>query len=129
GTECWPRPQAADDREATRLLGEHQAGAIEILHVGSTAPRKRIDVLLRTFAAIRVTYPNARLVRVGGPLTPTQMTLSRELGVAHAVVTLPFVSRETLGSIYRRAAIVLQPSEREGFGLPAIEALACRPPV
>ena len=30
-----------------------------------------------------------------------------------------------LAELYRRAAVILQPSEAEGFGLPVIEALAC----
>ena len=34
-----------------------------------------------------------------------------------------------LASVYRRATLVLQPSEREGFGLPVAEALACGTPV
>jgi len=41
-----------------------------------------------------------------------------------AIVALPFLDRRTLAAVYRRAALVLQPSEREGFGLPVIEALA-----
>jgi glycosyltransferase involved in cell wall biosynthesis len=35
------------------------------------------------------------------------------------------VSRGDLAALYRRAAVVLLPSDAEGFGLPAIEALAC----
>jgi glycosyltransferase involved in cell wall biosynthesis len=38
---------------------------------------------------------------------------------------LPFLERRVLASVYRRAAVVLQPSEREGFGLPVAEAKAC----
>ena len=34
-----------------------------MLHVGSTIPRKRIDVLLRAFARVRAEVPDARLVR------------------------------------------------------------------
>jgi glycosyltransferase involved in cell wall biosynthesis len=40
-------------------------------------------------------------------------------------VALPFLSRAVLAAVYRRAALVLQPSEAEGFGLPVVEALAC----
>jgi glycosyltransferase involved in cell wall biosynthesis len=45
------------------------------------------------------------------------------------VVVLPFVDRSTLAAIYRRSALLVIPSEREGFGLPLIEALSCGTPV
>ncbi len=45
-------PDPAADRAAARLVASPD-GAIELLHVGSTIPRKRIDVLLRVFAALR----------------------------------------------------------------------------
>ena len=49
--------------------------------------------------------------------------------MAGAIVSLPFLDRRTLAAVYRRAPLVLQPSEREGFGLPVTEALACGTPV
>jgi glycosyltransferase involved in cell wall biosynthesis len=41
------------------------------------------------------------------------------------MVELGFVSREILSAAYRRAGMLLQTSEAEGFGLPPIEAMAC----
>ncbi len=111
------------------MLGPIGANTLEILHVGSTIPRKRIDVLLRVFAAIREANPSARLVRVGGPFTNDQVDLARDLNVEDAAVVLPFVTSKVLAAVYRRAALVLVTSEREGFGLPLIEAMACGAPV
>ena len=131
---CSPEAEPAADREAARLLGDpdepgaHErdgTDAVEILHVGSTIPRKRIDVLLRIFAAVRKEFPAARLIRVGGPFTKEQERLVAELGLARSIVVLPKLERNMLAAVYRRAAVVLQPSEREGFGLPVLEALAC----
>lgn len=124
---CTPAPEAAAEAEAKRLLGARRD--LDLLHVGSAIPRKRIDVLLRILAKVRETYPAIRLVRVGGPLTAEQRAQARELGVADAIVTLPFLDRATLAAVYRRSAIVLLPSEREGFGLPLLEAQACGTPV
>jgi glycosyltransferase involved in cell wall biosynthesis len=123
---CTPEPDPIADASAARLLGPADPqGPPELLHVGSTIPRKRIDVLLEVVAAVRRAYPDALLVRVGGALEPAQQRLARSLGLADAVVTLPFLDRATLAAVYRRAAAVLQPSEAEGFGLPVAEALAC----
>jgi glycosyltransferase involved in cell wall biosynthesis len=120
-----PGEDAEGDREASRLIGERRPGVIEILHVGSTIPRKRIGVLLRVFARIREEIGEARLIRVSGPFTPGQAALARELGIENAVTVLPFIPARTLAALYRRAALVLVPSESEGFGLPVAEAMAC----
>ena len=125
---CTPDAEPAADVEAARLLG--RAGAhTDLLHVGSTIARKRIDVLLRVFARLLAAYPDARLVRVGGPFTAAQRQLVRDLHLDDRIVVLPFLDRATLASVYRRSAVVLLPSEREGFGLPVLEALACGTPV
>jgi len=126
-----PEPDPRADAAARRLLESYNASvdAQNILHVGSTVKRKRLDVLLRVFAAVRVEFPRARLIRVGGPFTAAQKELVERLGLKDSVVVLPFVEREVLAALYRIASVLLQPSEREGFGLPVIEAMACRTPV
>jgi glycosyltransferase involved in cell wall biosynthesis len=121
---CTPHPEASSDYEAARLLGPPRS-AIDLLHVGSAIPRKRIDLLIRIMAALG---PRARLVRVGGAFAAEQAALARDLGVSNVVV-LPFLDRSTLAAIYRRSALLLLPSEREGFGLPLVEALSCGTPV
>jgi glycosyltransferase involved in cell wall biosynthesis len=70
-----------------------------------------------------------RLWRVGGPYTPGQARQARDLGIEDRIVVLPFVSRAVLAALYRRAALVLLPSQREGFGLPVIESMACGTPI
>jgi glycosyltransferase involved in cell wall biosynthesis len=124
---CTASPDRAADAEVDALLGP--ARGVEILHVGSTIPRKRIELLLDVLADVSRSRPDVRLLRAGGPLTPAQAARARELGVEERITTLPFVSRKMLASLYRRAAIVVLPSAREGFGLPVVEAMACGTPV
>jgi len=123
------RPNAEVDAEACRLVGPKPPGEIRLLSVGSTIPRKRMDILLRVFAAVHRQLPQARLIRVGGAFTETQSQLARDLGVEGFVTILPFVNSSVLSAIYRQAELLLQPSEAEGFGLPVSEALACGCPV
>ncbi len=104
-------------------------GAPTLLHVGSTIPRKRIDVLLHVFARVRDQVPDAHLIRIGGAFTAAQEGLAERLGVGGAITVMPRVEREALAEAYRRAALVLLPSEAEGFGLPVVEAMACGTPV
>lgn len=124
-----PQPDPEGDREAAVLIGAPRDGEIDLLHVGSTIARKSIDVLLRVFAALRETLPKARLIRVGGRLTPEQADLAAQLGLTDSLVTTPFVTARTLAAIYRRSAILLMPSAAEGFGLPVAEAMACGIPI
>jgi glycosyltransferase involved in cell wall biosynthesis len=122
-----PDADAMADVEAARMLGPRRG--VELLHVGSTIPRKRIDVLLDVFAGLRQARPDLRLTRVGGPFTAEQRVRARVLGVLDAIHVLPFIDRATLGAVYRRSALALLTSDREGFGLPLVEALACGTPM
>jgi glycosyltransferase involved in cell wall biosynthesis len=123
---CSSTPDAKWDAEADRRLGPR---GVELLHVGSTIPRKRIDMLLEIFRGVLDRRPDVKLLRVGDPFTPAQDALARRLGVADAIVPMPFLERPELAAVYRRAALVLLPSEREGFGLPVVESMACGTPV
>ncbi len=54
---CTPRADPSRGRSRLGYLGESDASSPEILHVGSTIPRKRIDVLLDVVAALRRGIP------------------------------------------------------------------------
>jgi glycosyltransferase involved in cell wall biosynthesis len=127
--ECSPDPNALADAEVARLLGPCHADAPELLHVGSNVPRKRVDVLLEVFAAVRREITGARLIKVGGALEGDLARRAADLGIADAITATPFITPDVLAAIYRRAALALLPSDLEGFGLPVVEALACGTPM
>lgn len=124
---CSPDPNPAADQAAADLLPFPRSTPL-LLHVGSTLRRKRIELLLRTFHSITRQIP-AKLIRVGGPLSPEQAELASELGIGPNVVELPFLERDLLAAVYRRSNLLLMTSDREGFGLPLAEAMACGCPV
>jgi glycosyltransferase involved in cell wall biosynthesis len=124
--EFAPAP-VADQRSHGVELGwlTALADAPWVAHVGASIPRKRIDVLLDVVAAVREQVPGLRLLKVGSALTAAQRQQLARLGLDGAFVHVSGLSRAELAEAYRRAAVVLMPSESEGFGLPVIEALAC----
>jgi glycosyltransferase involved in cell wall biosynthesis len=82
------------------------------LYVGNDKPHKNVDVLVDAFARI----DNASLVLTGGAF---ERFKSRE-----RVVVTGFVDDAELASLYRGAIALVMPSREEGFGLPALEAMA-----
>ncbi|MGE0708057.1 MAG: glycosyltransferase family 4 protein [Planctomycetota bacterium] len=110
--------------EAARLGAGTPAGRY-LLHVGSCIPRKRVDLLLRVFAGLRRRCDDLRLVKVGGPWTAEQRALIAAEELAPWIELRQDIPRAELAALYRGAALVLHPSDQEGFGLPLIEALAC----
>jgi glycosyltransferase involved in cell wall biosynthesis len=96
-----------------------------LLHVGSCIPRKRIDLLLEIFAALRLRRPRLSLVKVGGDWTAAQQQQISQLGIGSSILHLHDLDRFQLAELYRQASAVLLTSEAEGFGLPIVEALAC----
>lgn len=133
--ECSPRVDPEADERVKQWLGSVESSPTYLLHVGSNIERKRIDVLLAVFADVAKSRPDVRLVKVGGELTPAQESQAVALRIRDRVLTLPpfdpssSKDRAGLAAVYRRAGVVLMPSEAEGFGLPVVEALACGVPV
>jgi glycosyltransferase involved in cell wall biosynthesis len=126
---CSPLSNPVADSQLSRLLPIDSQDCIWLLNVGSSMPRKRLDLLLRVFAEVRKQLANVRLLRIGEVLTNEQRQLARNLGVESSIVELSGLDREVLAAAYRRAALLLHTAEAEGFGLPLIEAMACGCPV
>lgn len=123
--EFTPEGDAPLPKEVAALGGRPY-----LLHVGSSAPRKRLDVLFAVFAQVRRRFPELRLVQQGGgALTPALREQVESLGIGDALVQPPKQERTGLAALYRNARLVLMTSDAEGFGLPVVEALACGAPV
>ncbi len=111
------------------------------LSVGGVEARKNTPRLLKAFAMLMDEVPAARLVIVGGASLLEHAEAQAEFdaichahglapGQAHAdrvVLTGP-VPDHVLPALYRRAHALAMPSLKEGFGLVAIEAMACGTP-
>ncbi|MFH1922427.1 MAG: glycosyltransferase [Planctomycetota bacterium] len=127
--EYTPKSDLEEHGAETRQVMRSLDGRRYLLHVGSCIARKRIDVLLEVYGGLRDSHPEVLLVQVGGEWTPEQRAQIGSLQSGGSVRQFRGLSRETLAALMRGAALVLQPSEAEGFGLPVVEALACDAPV
>jgi len=98
-----------------------------VIFVGNRGGYKNADVLFRAFGQLQDTEINLVLVG-GGELTPVEHARLQQLKIASRVQQhwLPDAS---MASAYSNAELCVFPSQFEGFGLPALEAMACATPV
>jgi glycosyltransferase involved in cell wall biosynthesis len=122
--------------EPSILLAARRAryavGAAYVLYVGNFMPHKNLRRLLRAWALVPETLRGRhRLVLAGGDHERRRPlhALAVALGIADSVVFPGRVEDADLPGLYSGASVVVLPSTEEGFGLPAVEAMACGAPV
>jgi glycosyltransferase involved in cell wall biosynthesis len=126
GAEFRPAKPTAAQRERYGL------GASYVLYVGNFLPHKNLPRLLRAWAGLAEPLRSAhRLVLAGGDRAGAAAlrALAGSLGLADGVVLPGRIEDADLPAVYGGAMLVVQPSLEEGFGLPALEAMACGAPV
>jgi glycosyltransferase involved in cell wall biosynthesis len=100
----------------------------EILCVGRASdPNKGIRTLIAALANLPAPV-RLTLVDAGGSGNDARKW-ARSLGCADRLDITGRIPTSALVNLYRRAALVVVPSRYEGFGLPAVEAMACGTPV
>ena len=97
-----------------------------VIHVSNFRPVKRVQDVVKTFARISETMP-AKLLLVGdGPEMTPVCRLVKKLGLTDKVHFLG--KQENLDELYSISDLKLLLSEKESFGLVALEAMACGVP-
>ncbi len=107
------------------------AEAPYLLYVGNIAPHKNVRRLVQAFAAVAPSTSATLVIRGSGRpwhVDPVRREIER-LRLGERVDWRPYESAETLPDLYRRARALVLPSLYEGFGLTALEAMACGTPV
>ncbi len=106
-----------------------------VLYVGDVNFNKNLPKLLEAMAIVARSV-ECKLVMVGKSFRDTRLPeikeLSekiRELKLKDKIIFPGYVSEEDKIALYSLAAVYVQPSIYEGFGLPIVEAMACGAPV
>lgn len=101
------------------------------LHIGRHAPYKNLKRLISAFGSV-AQASNTELW-IAGPddprYTPQYRQQIQSLGLSNRIRFIGYVSYEQLPALINQAIAVVMPSLWEGFGLPALEAMACGTPV
>lgn len=105
-----------------------------VMCAGVVEMRKNVDALIRAFAALPRDLRNAHQLvlvgKVGADDHKRFCELMRKHGLAsESMVMTGFVEDDDLIGLYNLCKLFVFPSWHEGFGLPALEAMACGAPV
>lgn len=116
-----------------QITNKYRLPARYLLYVGDVNWNKNILGLLH---AIRLTHSDLPLVLVGSALLNSSLPEVREINnlieslkIGDRIVRVGYVPDIDLVSIYTMAAVYIQPSFAEGFGLPVLEAMSCGCPI
>jgi glycosyltransferase involved in cell wall biosynthesis len=119
-----------DDPEIVAAVkARHGIRGDYLLYVGTLQPRKNLVRVVEAFAQLQ--NPNLQLVLAGkkGWLYADLLARVEALGLSGRVVFTGYVADDDKATLLSGATALVYPSLYEGFGLPVLEAMACRTPV
>ncbi len=98
-----------------------------IMHMSNYRPVKNADDVIRIFKIVNEKIPSKLLLVGDGPEAPNVLSLAERMGLKEKTIFLG--GQDMVESVLCKADLFLLPSASEGFGLAALEALACGVPV
>jgi glycosyltransferase involved in cell wall biosynthesis len=102
-----------------------------VAFVGTLEPRKGVASLVAAFDRVAATQPDAVLVlcgQSGWGMAETEQALATARH-RERIVRVGYLPDPAVPALLRQATVVAYPALEEGFGLPALEALACGAPL
>jgi N-acetyl-alpha-D-glucosaminyl L-malate synthase BshA len=98
-----------------------------VVHTSNFRKVKRVQDVIKVFANLHSEIPSKLLLIGDGPERTKVESMCRDLNITDAVRFLGKL--EAVEEVLSVADLFLMPSEKESFGLAALEAMACEVPV
>ncbi len=123
--------QDISENDVRRVKNKYSIVDDYILYLGTLKPSKNIEDLIEAFSQISRRGPQISLVIAGkkGWMYESIFKKAEELGLKTKIIFTDFVDEEDKPGLTRGAKIFVLPSFWEGFGLDALNAMACGVPV
>lgn len=100
-----------------------------ILWIGRIEPYKSLQVLIKAMPTILSYNSNIQLVVIGeGAARQSMEKLVQQMGLRHAIKFTGFISDQEKVAYLRKTKLLINTSEKEGWGMTVIEANACGAP-
>lgn len=126
------KPMPIGEMERAMLRERFDIQGRYVMYSGAMEPRKNVEGLLKAFAMLgEDLLRNTQLVIAGKVSTHDRIKfegLASQLGIANRIAFTDFITDNELIALYSGSAVYVFPSLHEGFGLPALEAMACGAP-
>jgi len=102
----------------------------DVIFVGRLISEKGVDFLLKALVKVKEELPDVRAMIVGdGPERKRLEHMARNLGLEKNVLFTGFLPYKRVIALMKASKVFVLPSWREGFGMVALEAMACGLPV
>ena len=132
--DCHFQPRTINDKTANQLRNKFGIIRPFVLYTGGSDERKNLPRLIEAYAALPVRLRKAHQLLFAGKIPegniPRLKDIARSAGLrSDELLFIGYVSDEELIQLYNLCQLYVFPSWHEGFGLPALEAMACGAPV
>lgn len=103
---------------------------LTVSRLDPTEGYKGHEQILRALPALATHFPDIRYVIGGtGPYATVLQAMAQELSVADRVIFVGFIPNDELCAYYQLCDVYAMPSQKEGFGIVFLEAMACGKPI
>ncbi|WP_349616753.1 glycosyltransferase [Azotobacter salinestris] len=124
------RKQSIDSERQAAVFQRYGFERPFVMYTGGIDHRKNIEGLIRAYARLPVSLRQAHQLAIVCSIRPEDRIRLERLARQHGLspdelILTGFVPEEDLVALYNLCKVFVFPSWHEGFGLPALEAMAC----